>query len=434
MLRAYIRELESAEEIDEGPVSVRGLLEHPPRPAIMSHHHDRPPASSHELSAGENGRYPPPIKPPYPSGTLATRNSDDDDSTPSSPSRTLITTHDLMTPETPESPAQFNGMYVSPAIMQALQSQGPLPYASPDAAPSYLSSPPSHAPSSSPRFVPPLPEGQRPSKLQPDRNGREIPPDATWTRIRRELVSPVVLDRAGVRYEARPEFVAVLGVISKEEIREFARESAEVRRARAGWGRERRQPEREPERGSESGSEWSESESESESPPPVPRRPRAEGGGEGEKGTRSYPFIVQPPSEGEEVVSPTSTVLPKSILKNKNENRVHFGPDPYETPAEGREEDDDDDRGRRRRRRRRREREYERDGERYHDRDRDRDRERDRDRDREHRRRHGHGHGHSHRERDRDRKRSGRDALYAAGIGGAAASLMSVLAEAAASL
>lgn len=433
MLRAYIRELESAETLDEGPVSVRGLLEQSARPAIMSQHHDPPPASPHELYAGENKRYLPPAEPPYPSGALATKHSDDDESTSSSPSRTLITTHDLMAPE---SPAQFNGMYVSPAVMQALQSQAPPPYSSPDAAPSYLSSPAPHAPpSSSPRFVPPLPsyaEGQRALRLRPDRNGREIPPDATWTRIRRELVSPVVLDRAGVRYEARPEFVAVLGVLSREEIREFARESAEVRRARAGWGRERRERrerEREPDRGSESGSEWSESGDESESPPPVPRRPRADDGA-AEKGTRSYPFIVQPPSDGEEVTSPASTVRPKPILKNKNENRVHFGPEPYETPAEGRE--DDEDEGRRRRRRRRREREYERDGERHHDRDRERDR--DRDREREHRRRHGHGHGHGHRDRDRDRKRSGRDALYAAGLGGAAASLMSVLAEAAASL
>lgn len=342
-------------------------------------------------------------------------------------------------------------MYVSPEVMQAIQSY--VPSGSPE---QHLSPDGGGHPTlgSSPRFVPPLPEGGRGiPKLQPDQNGREIPPDATWTRIRRALVSPVVLDRAGVRYEARPEFVAVLGVLSREEIQEFARQSEDVRRAR-------RRPR--PAYPSDSESSGSESESESESPPPVPRRPGGEARVEGEvedKGTRSYPFIVAPPSEGEEPTSPASTVKPKPILKNKNENRVHFGPDPYETPREERGE-----RGERRRRRRRRDREYDRDRDhdrerererdrdydrerdrdrdrdRDHDRDRDRDRDhdRDRDRDREYRRRHSHrdGHSDSHRERDRDRdrKRSGRDALYAAGLGGAAASLMGVLAEAASAL
>lgn len=73
---------------------------------------------------------------------------------------------------------------------------------------------------------------QRFSRLAPDSQGREIPLDAKWTRIKRSLVSPVVLDKAGVRYEARPEFVAVLGVIPREKIQEWARQSAQVRKAR----------------------------------------------------------------------------------------------------------------------------------------------------------------------------------------------------------
>ncbi len=60
----------------------------------------------------------------------------------------------------------------------------------------------------------------------------EIPLDAKWTKIRRTLVSPEVLEKAGVRYEARPDFVAVLGVLSSEQIALYARQSEEMRTAR----------------------------------------------------------------------------------------------------------------------------------------------------------------------------------------------------------
>lgn len=59
-------------------------------------------------------------------------------------------------------------------------------------------------------------------RLAPDNFGHEIPPDATWTRIKRSLISLEVLNRAGVRYEARPDFVAILGVLSRDQIAEFA--------------------------------------------------------------------------------------------------------------------------------------------------------------------------------------------------------------------
>src|SRR5438477_7400367 len=44
----------------------------------------------------------------------------------------------------------------------------------------------------------------------------------------------------------------------------------------------------------------------------------------GEKGAKSYRTIVSPPSPKGNVTSPTATSQPKPILKNKNENRVHF--------------------------------------------------------------------------------------------------------------
>jgi hypothetical protein len=39
-------------------------------------------------------------------------------------------------------------------------------------------------------------------KLAPDQYGREIPPDAKWTKVNRRLVSTEVLDQDGRRYEA----------------------------------------------------------------------------------------------------------------------------------------------------------------------------------------------------------------------------------------
>ncbi|KAI1093228.1 hypothetical protein F5B19DRAFT_154593 [Rostrohypoxylon terebratum] len=73
---------------------------------------------------------------------------------------------------------------------------------------------------------------QRGARLAPDSQGREIPLDAKWTRISRRLVSPEVLAGAGVRYEARPDFVAVLGELSREQIADFARRTTEARSSR----------------------------------------------------------------------------------------------------------------------------------------------------------------------------------------------------------
>lgn len=41
-----------------------------------------------------------------------------------------------------------------------------------------------------------------PIRLAPDSQGKEIPPDAKWTRISRHLVSPEVVAHDGRRYEA----------------------------------------------------------------------------------------------------------------------------------------------------------------------------------------------------------------------------------------
>lgn len=69
-------------------------------------------------------------------------------------------------------------------------------------------------------------------KLAPDEQGKEIPPDAKWTKINRRLVSPEVLIQDGRRFEARPDFVAVLGVLSRAEIESLASRSYALRQAR----------------------------------------------------------------------------------------------------------------------------------------------------------------------------------------------------------
>lgn len=61
--------------------------------------------------------------------------------------------------------------------------------------------------------------------VNPDQYGRAIADDAHWTKISRKLVSVEVLQQAGVRYEARPDYVAILGVLSKEQVAKLVRES-----------------------------------------------------------------------------------------------------------------------------------------------------------------------------------------------------------------
>ncbi|KAF5665103.1 hypothetical protein FDENT_12666 [Fusarium denticulatum] len=61
--------------------------------------------------------------------------------------------------------------------------------------------------------------------VSPDQYGRAIADNAQWTKISRKLVSVEVLQRSGVRYEARPDYVAILGVLSREEVAKLVRDS-----------------------------------------------------------------------------------------------------------------------------------------------------------------------------------------------------------------
>ncbi|KAL8371583.1 hypothetical protein RB595_001401 [Gaeumannomyces hyphopodioides] len=384
--------------------------------------------------------------------------------------------------------------YTSPAISNAMVTQVPPP--------AYGASPPMQATYQQlPRLA---------SRLQPDSSGREIPLDATWTKIRRTLVSPEVLDRAGVRYEARPDFVAVLGELTKAEIAQYAHETLEVRRQRMGgssYSDKRFQPpphyarghnradghfrDEKPRSGSTSDDEsvlWDSSDYSSDDEKDRRNRSRRadskssstlktekekaemkekssqDGSADGEeKGTKVYPFILplsQPDNKnGDAKASPASTVSPKPILKNKNENHVRFDrKGPVEVSAEElaaeqrrreRKEKERAEREREREReqrdRDRRRRDRDRDPDRYRERERSRERERDRDHHRRHRYsnsgessyRHSRGEsngGASSRDREearREKKKAWGQTLGAAGIGGAAASLLSVLTEAA---
>ena len=311
--------------------------------------------------------------------------------------------------------------------------------------PSYAHSLP-HYSSTGPQAAPPYgtSPGSMPSRLAPDRFGNEIPSEAQWTKIRRTLVSPEVLERAGVRYEARPEYVAVLGCLTRDEIAEYARQSADCRAARAGrYVPQRKNDEYQRDRADSKSSRdedddesvlWDESDTTDYDDDKT-----------SEKGTRSYPYIVSPPTKGK--TSPASTAMPKPILKNKNENHVRFDPEPHEVdPRSSRSlRDDRDRRGdhHSRRHRDRRDKEgsgrrnsdgHRRDGERHSgDRDRhagDRHRGHDGDRDRAHHR--ADRDRRSERKEDRAiKKKAWGETLGAVGIGGAAASLLGVLAEAA---
>jgi hypothetical protein len=51
-----------------------------------------------------------------------------------------------------------------------------------------------------------------------DERGQKISPDARWLRINWSLVLVEALHEAGVRYEARPDFVAILGRFTKYQV------------------------------------------------------------------------------------------------------------------------------------------------------------------------------------------------------------------------
>jgi hypothetical protein len=326
------------------------------------------------------------------------------------------------------SPAYSNQKYLPSNVPGALpSSEGELAVSNTSqalsASPRYV---PALPPYSSPTVPPQYSSPQMPSRLAPDPWGKDIPLDAQWTKIKRTLVSSEVLARAGWRYEARPDYVAVLGLLTREQIRDLARQSADLRAARArrqppmkrSNGHDRADSKSSPDEEDEDSELWDNSDTTSFDDDKT-----------SEKGTKSYPYIVSPPEK--EKVSPSSTVQPKSILKNKNENHVRFGPDPYEVESKSPSRSD-----RRGERPPRRHRDY-RDGERERDEPRSNGERGHRGGDENyHRRTH-------HRERsdrsDRSDRRGDKPSkkkawggtLGAVGIGGAAVSLLGVLAEAA---
>lgn len=476
MLRAYIRELETMSTLnDSAPPSVRGLLEHEaqkPGPPLVPPK-ERIHASLFEekslLSVKSERRQPGDI-PASPTQEGRSFTSDDGGAhAMSDDAMALISTKDLMTMDSlqtdmaglhlqphahahgssPRSTQKYLGSGVT-RTLAAAPSNNPSasantlllgsslgtaykPYLQASSAP--------HSPShlSSTRVVP--------LRLAPDRYGKEIPMEAQWTKIRRTLVSPEVLERARVRYEARPDYVAVLGRLTREQIADYARQSAECRAARSGGyplqrrhrhdvRQQRQRADSKSSRDEDDGGSvlWDESDSTDfdDDKASFDRDPK------------SYPYIVSPPSKDK--TSPASTVMPKPILKNKNENHVRFEPEPHEVePKSARSFKDERDRREdhgSRRPREARDREgsgrsrdgHRRDSERYSERysgERDRySSDRYRGSEGDHHRPHRDRRGDRREERSIKKKAWG-ETLGAVGIGGAAASLLGVLAEAA---
>ncbi|KAK1981944.1 hypothetical protein LZ30DRAFT_66321 [Colletotrichum cereale] len=487
VLRAYIRELEESTGNDAAaPTSVRGLLaqervhSHPTMAGTASSFQDRDVHDPGETYGTYDDRYAPAVRgdrraaadprsaPAVPKefSTLSTYERETGTEDEHNDSLALISTRDLMAMDTLNSGMDnlrlSTAQHYSTSPSSASHASRYLP---PDVAAARAATEFSSSPNNgvSPRFVPPIPShfsngGLPPSaygasprssqtRIAPDRYGLDIPMEAKWTRIRRALVSPEILERAGVRYEARPDYVAVLGVLTREEITNYARLSAEARAARSsrrhndGPGgaapTSRSSPPRRRGDSQTSSSDeplWDSSDNSSDGSYPD----------DNQKGNKTY-YIVPPPVDREKGTSPAATVQPKPILKNKNENHVRFDPEPHELDpqASSSPRSHRDDRERKRRPSRREHRDHDsrdRDGH-YRDRERERDRERDRDHDRDR-----DGHRDRHRDRDqyparhhrersdrerRDKKKAWGETLGAVGIGGAAASLLSVLTEAA---
>lgn len=454
VLRAYIRELQSMSPATGGPPpTVRGLLEHeamstpPPLPP-------KEPLSPKELypSYVDNEKCFPSIKqerrmPDHAPVASAYGNenrsfSSDDGSGDTNDSLALISTKDLIAMDSIN--AGMAGMQLQPSTSHL---GAPTMRSSPGLLPSGMSGswPPPHmaagqanlphSAGGSPNVgylqpgYPPAP-GAQPNmfalsprtmaRLAPDRYGKYIPMDATWTRIRRSLVSPEVLQRAGVRYEARPEYVAILGRLSREQIADYARQSADCRAARSGRyppkgsqdaynPRDRADSKSSRDDNDDESVLWDESDVTDYDDDKTSVR-----------GTKSYPYIVSPPNKDK--TSPSSTVKPKPILKNKNENHVRFDPEPHEVDIKtSRSYDDDYDR--RRENGSRRNRDY-RDNGRRDDRREDDDRHRYPNRNEQGRRR-------DRRDERHMRRKTWGETIGAVSIGGAAASLLGVLAEAA---
>ncbi|OTA08478.1 hypothetical protein A9Z42_0001730 [Trichoderma parareesei] len=481
ILRAYIQEIQSVLSLKDGvPPTVQGLLEldgtSTPAPApLHGRHMTFPPANLAKAPAVTKSDRLVPDQSPHPA--LAQEHSRDPrswalpgDASNLGDSFTLISTRDLLLMDSlssdvaglhlSSSPTQADAPSFQPIMSGAL----PLPE---------IRLPDSTAPRDIPQTkhlgvegmaphvygssAPPAYGGASMPRLAPDSFGQDIPMHAEWTKIDRALVSPEALHRVGVRYEARPGYVAILGRLTLDQVAQYARLSAECRAARRGVPPMTKHHSFDVTRRERTGSESSRDENVDDDKDSDSRSDVSDADDErvpGEKGTKTYPVIVNPPEKSKS--SPSTIVMPKPILKNKNTNHVRFDPEPHEVAARqekdsrenrdstsrksrDRDDRDRDDHARRREDREKRRRDsdpthddkYRRD----RDRDRDRDRERDRDRDRDHEGHRSHHHDRDRRD-DRRRERSTKknpwgEALGVVGIGGAAASLLGVLAEAA---
>ncbi|KAF2681729.1 hypothetical protein K458DRAFT_273150, partial [Lentithecium fluviatile CBS 122367] len=76
----------------------------------------------------------------------------------------------------------------------------------------------------------PIREGVAPHKSA--MKGKDIPPNARWTKIDRKLVNPQALEEAKERFEERLDCVIVLRVLTKQEIQKLADRTKEIREAR----------------------------------------------------------------------------------------------------------------------------------------------------------------------------------------------------------
>lgn len=72
----------------------------------------------------------------------------------------------------------------------------------------------------------PTREGVAPLK---DSSNDGIPPHARWTKISRALVNPEALEKSHERFEEREDYVIVLRVVSKEDIKKLADKTQEIR-------------------------------------------------------------------------------------------------------------------------------------------------------------------------------------------------------------
>ncbi|KAF5619020.1 hypothetical protein F52700_11880 [Fusarium sp. NRRL 52700] len=138
----------------------------------------------------------------------------------------LITTEDIITSDDDDSVIQQIERRLTPnepdALQQTLSSPGrPMKISlAKETSPNYVSSLSTSRGRNDTRGP-----TQTSGLLGPDQYGRAIADNAQWTKISRKLVSVEVLQQSGLRYEARPDYVAILGVLPREEVAKLVRES-----------------------------------------------------------------------------------------------------------------------------------------------------------------------------------------------------------------